>query len=75
MLWPAYLAIVFKLRRLALRFIHSHIATTGVFWPNCRVVYFQLEAKVTDAISKIDVRRPKVVGLLINYEYIVHYYV
>ena len=40
-----------------LRFIHSHSGATGVFLPFCRVVYFRCGAKLTDASSKIDVRR------------------
>ena len=30
-----------QLIRFALPFIHLHSGATGVFWPNCRVVYFQ----------------------------------
>ena len=53
-------------RRFALRFIHSHSGAIGVFWLKCRVVYFRYGAKMTDASSKIDVRRLKVGDLLIK---------
>ena len=59
-----------ELRRFALWFIHSHSGATGVFWPNCRVAYFRLRAKMTDASSKINVRRLKEGDLLI--EIVVH---
>ena len=48
-----------QLIRFALRFIHSLSGATGVFWPDCRFVYFRFEAKMTDASSKIDIRRLK----------------
>ena len=56
-----------QLRRLALRFIHSHSGATGVCLPICLVVYFWCGAKLTDASSKIDVRRLKEGDLLRNY--------
>ena len=52
--------------RLALRFIQSHSGATLVFWSKCRVVYFRCGAKITDVSSKIDVRRPKLGGLLVE---------
>ena len=54
------------LRRSALPFIQSHSSATGVFWLNCRVVYFRFGAEMTDASSKMDVRRLKVGYLLIQ---------
>ena len=57
---------VLQLRRFALRVIHSRNGATGVFWVKRRFVYFRLGAKMTDASSKIDVRRLKVGDLLIQ---------
>ena len=62
---PLYIALP-QLRRFALKFIHSHSGATGVFWLNCRFVYFRLGANITDASSKVDVPRLKVGDLLIQ---------
>ena len=44
----------------------SHSSATGVFWLNCRVVYFRFGAEMTYASSKMYVRRLKVGYLLIQ---------
>ena len=49
----------------ALRFINSHSSGTGVFRLKSRIVYFRFGANMTDASSKIDVRRLKVRDILI----------
>ena len=56
------------MRHFALRFIHSNSGATGVFLPICCVVYllYICGANLTDASSKIDVRRPKVGDLLLK---------
>ena len=39
----------------SLRFIHSHSGATGVFWLQCRIVYFRLgESKVHPAAAHIN---------------------
>ena len=55
-----------QLRRFAPLFIHSPSGATGVSWLMCRVVCFRVGAKMTDASSKIDIRRQKVWDLLIQ---------
>ena len=60
-----------QLRHFALWFMHSHSGASGVFWLNCRIVYFWCGAKMTDASSEIDVHRLRVAALKEKYYYIV----
>ena len=55
-----------QLRLFALQFIHSHSGATGVFWLKCHAVYFKFGDKITDASSKINIRRLEVGDLLIK---------